>query len=128
MGGKDGNYSLEANLHGVQALRRKGGAGGMKNYILWFVFISLIFSIGAVDIVLSEDMITVKGKLVGVDEKQKTIVVDSNGVATVIVFDDEKIFSRIDRLHIEIGDKISVRYMKRGNKNIGKYIRSLKGC
>lgn len=100
----------------------------MKNYIPWFVFISLFFSMVVVDIVSSEDMITVKGKLVGVDEKQKTIVVDSNGVATVIVFDDEKIFSRIDRLRIEIGDKISVRYMKRGNKNIGKYIRSLKGC
>ncbi|MFN3739871.1 MAG: hypothetical protein ACK4TF_04265 [Thermodesulfovibrionales bacterium] len=89
--------------------------------------IAFVFAITA--LASSEDTELIKGKLVSVDKAKKTIVIqDEKGVKTTIFFEDDAVFSRIERFKIEIGEKISIRYIIKNGKKIGTYIRSLRGC
>ncbi len=91
------------------------------------ILIAFVFTITTV--ASSEDTELIKGKLVSLDKAKKTIVIqDKQGVETTIFFEDDAVFSRIERLKIEIGEKISVRYIIKNGKKIGTYIRSLRGC
>lgn len=77
----------------------------------------------------AEESGLVKGKLMSVDKVNKTIVVqEKDGKDITIYIEDSSIFSRIERLKIEIGEKVSVRYIIKNGKKIGTYIRSLRGC
>ncbi len=91
------------------------------------LIIMIVFTLPS--LIIAEDTRFVRGKLISIDQESKTIVVrDNNGVDTTIIFEDEETFSRIERFRIKTGDKVSVRYIFKGNKKIGKYIRSLRGC
>lgn len=101
----------------------------MKTVKLVSILITMIAFVFAITMVGAEDTELVKGKLVSVDKAKKSIVVqDKNGVETTIFFEDDAVFSRIERLKIEIGEKVSVRYIIKNGKKIGTYIRSLRGC
>ncbi|MCX7793425.1 MAG: hypothetical protein N2257_03325 [Thermodesulfovibrionales bacterium] len=102
----------------------------MKGTRLVPIFITLIFFVFAItSAVSSENTELIKGKLISVDKAKKTIVVqDKNGAEVTIIFEDDAVFSRIERLKIEIGEKVSVRYIIKDGKKIGTYIRSLRGC
>jgi hypothetical protein len=77
----------------------------------------------------AEESGLIKGKLMSVDKVNKTIVVqEKDGKDITIYIEDSSIFSRIERLKIEIGEKVSVRYIIKNGKKIGTYIRSLRGC
>lgn len=90
-------------------------------------FIAFVFVLTTV--ASSQGTELIRGKLVSVDKAKKTIVIqDKNGVETTIFFEDDAVFSRIERLKIEIGEKVSVRYTIKNGKKIGTYIRSLRGC
>lgn len=91
------------------------------------IVMAFVFAITAV--VSSEDTGLIKGKLMSVDKAKKSVVVqEKSGVETTIFFEDDAVFSRIERLKIEIGEKVSVRYIVKNGKKIGIYIRSLRGC
>lgn len=102
----------------------------MKTVRLASILITVIAFVFAITAVAgSEDTELIKGKLVSVDKVKKAIIVqDKKGVETTIFFEDDAVFSRIERLKIEIGEKISVRYIIKNGKKIGTYIRSLRGC
>lgn len=74
--------------------------------------------------------ISLNGRLMKIYQEQKAIVVkdDNSGENIVIYFEDERLFNRINKLQIEIGYKILVKYTVKNKRNIGKYIRSLSFC
>lgn len=102
----------------------------MKTARLASILVIMIAFVFAITMVASsEDTELIKGKLVSVDKVKKSIIIqDKKGVETTIFFEDDAVFSRIERLKIEIGEKISVRYIIKNGKKIGTYIRSLRGC
>ncbi len=102
----------------------------MKTARLVSILVIMIAFVFAITMVASsEDTELIKGKLVSVDKVKKSIIIqDKKGVETTIFFEDDAVFSRIERLKIEIGEKISVRYIIKNGKKIGTYIRSLRGC
>ncbi|GEM_PF-3723780 len=100
-----------------------------KKHVLFSILIltSLLFL--TVAIALAGEELTVRGLLVKIDDKNQRITVeDKNNVKTEIVFEDEQAFSKIKKYKIEIMDKVSVRYVIKNKTNIGKKIRSLRGC
>ena len=89
----------------------------------------LAFLAGIAFMATAEDTQLLKGKLVSIDKAKKSIVIqEKSGKEVTIYFEDDSVFSRIERLKIEIGEKVSVRYIIKGDKKIGTYIRSLRGC
>ncbi len=101
----------------------------MNGKIVKTVLIMIMTLFLVPSLITAEDTELIKGKLISIDKETRTIVVrDRNGVDTTIIFEDEESFSRIERLRIKTGEKVSVRYTVKGNRKIGKYIRSLRGC
>jgi len=95
--------------------------------LIAIIILAIAFS-GAIT-AFAEESGLVKGKLMSVDKVNKTIVVqEKDGKDITIYIEDSSIFSRIERLKIEIGEKVSVRYIIKNGKKIGTYIRSLRGC
>ncbi len=95
--------------------------------LIGIIIVAFVFS--AVITAFAEESGLVKGKLMSVDKVNKTIVVqEKDGKDITIYIEDSSIFSRIERLKIEIGEKVSVRYIIKNGKKIGTYIRSLRGC
>ncbi len=95
--------------------------------LIVIIIVAIAFS-GAIT-AFAEESGLIKGKLMSVDKVNKTIVVqEKDGKDITIYIEDSSIFSRIERLKIEIGEKVSVRYIVKNGKKIGTYIRSLRGC
>jgi hypothetical protein len=101
--------------------------GCCRKRVAWLMVIALLLS--CVTVAFAEDTVTVKGKMTKVDARQRIIsVVDKDGKETIIAFEDPALFSRIERLKINVGDKVSVKYVTKGKQNVATYIRSLSGC
>lgn len=100
-----------------------------KARLISILIIVIAFIFTTIPDVKGEETLLIKGKLVSVDKIKKSVVVqEKNGAETTIFFEDDAVFSRIDRLKIEPGEKVSVRYIIKNGQKIGTYIRSLRGC
>ncbi|MBI4683977.1 MAG: tetratricopeptide repeat protein [Nitrospirae bacterium] len=78
---------------------------------------------------IKDGLLTVKGRLIRIHEEDNTIIVkDGRGKIIAIFFENEYLFSKIERLGISKGDMIIIKYIIKGDRNIGKYIRSLSFC
>lgn len=97
--------------------------------LLIIMFLVATFISAVVPIARAGSTELLKGRLISVDRTNMSIVIeDKSGQKITVYFEDENVFSRIQRLKIEIGEKVSVRYIIKNGKKIGTYIRSLRGC
>lgn len=97
----------------------------IKTCLLFLILLSMFFSVVSV----SFAEVSARGRLVKIDKDQLSIVIkDSDNQQIEIFFDDKKLFSKIERYKLMVGDMISIKYVIKNNKNIGTKVRALKGC
>ncbi len=71
----------------------------------------------------------VKGKVVKIIPQERMVIIkDKSGQQWTFYFEKERVFKRFKRLKIRKGDKVLIRYKRKGGKFIGTYVRSLSGC
>jgi len=95
-------------------------------YFLILLFIGFGFVFQPVNATAGEK---VKGKVVLIDPQKKMVIIkDRKAQKWTIFFESERVFRRFKRLKIRKGDKVLIRFYRKGGRLIGTYVRSLEGC
>lgn len=89
------------------------------------LILSLMFS----GIAISEDVISIKGKVKTIDLKTNTVVItvqDSEEVTVTV--EDETTLAKFKDGRISEGDEVKVKYITKDGKNITTYFKKAAGC
>ncbi|MFN3739231.1 MAG: hypothetical protein ACK4TF_00980 [Thermodesulfovibrionales bacterium] len=91
--------------------------------------ILLILSFVLSGIAISEDLISIKGKVKTIDLKTNTVVITTqDGQEVSVTVEDETTLAKFKDGRISEGDEVKVKYIIKDGKNISTYFKKAAGC
>lgn len=91
--------------------------------------IILILSFVLSGIAISEDVISIKGKVKTIDLKTNTVVITTqDGQEVSVTVEDETTLAKFKDGRISEGDEVKVKYTTKDGKNLSTYFKKAAGC
>lgn len=91
--------------------------------------ILLILSLMVSGMAISEELISIKGKVKTIDLKTNTVVITTkDGQEVTIAVEDETTLAKFKDGRISEGDEVKVKYVIKDGKNISTYFKKAAGC
>jgi hypothetical protein len=101
----------------------------MKGRIIFIAGLVIVLSLMLTGIGLSEDIVSIKGKVKTIDLKTNTVVITTQeGQDVTVTVEDETTLAKFRDGRISEGDEVKVKYKTIDGKNISTYFKKAAGC
>jgi len=101
----------------------------MKGRNILIASLVIVFSLILTGIGLSEDIVSIKGKVKTIDLKINTVVITTQeGQDVTVTVDDKTTLAKFRDGRISEGDEVKVKYKTINGKNISTYFKKAAGC